>query len=115
MWLSSPTCDACGRACSRRGYGSSMAITRTPESFLIFVPLALPKGEFLALNLGLAVAAVLILVTVMMRFGLLAAAVALVTYTLLQSAPLMLGTGAWQAGPTVLVLAIVLGLGSYGF
>ena len=43
----------------------------------------------------------------MMRFGLLAAAVGLVTYTLLQSAPLMLGVDAWQMGPTLLVLAIV--------
>lgn len=84
-------------------------------AFLIFVPLALPKGEFLALNLGLAVGSTLILFLVMFRFGLLAAATALVAHTLLESAPLGMGMGSWQASRTVLVLVIVLGVGLYGF
>jgi len=94
-------------------------LRRTPvaivASFLIFVPLAFPKGEFLALDLGLAVGSTLILLWAMMRFGLLATVTGLVTYALLQSAPLGMGMGSWQASRTVLVLVIVLGVGLYGF
>jgi serine/threonine-protein kinase len=84
-------------------------------SFLIFVPLALPKGESLPLNLALAVTSMLVLLWVMMRFGLLAAAVGLVTHTLLESAPLGIGASSWQVAPAALVLAILLGVGMFGF
>jgi hypothetical protein len=94
-------------------------LRRTPvalvASFLIFVSLALPKGEYLALNLGLAVGSTLILLWVMMQFGLLAMMIGLVTYALLQSAPLGMGMGSWQANRTVLVSVTVLGVGLYGF
>ena len=80
------------------------------------MPLGLPKGEFLALNLALrgrvhapAPAGV------MMRFGLFAAVAGLFTHTLLQSAPLGMGMGSWQGSRTVLVLLIVLGVGVFGF
>jgi hypothetical protein len=51
----------------------------------------------------------------MMRFGLLAAAVGIVTHTLLQSAPLGMGLDSWPASRTWLVLAIVLAVGLHGF
>ena len=84
-------------------------------AFLIFVPLALPRGELLALNLGLAIVSTLLLMFVLMRFGLLAAGIGVLTNTVLQSAPLGMGLGSWPASRTVLVLAIVLGVGLYGF
>ena len=84
-------------------------------SFLVFVPLALPRGDNLALDVGLAVVSTLLLLVVMMRFGLLAAMTGLATHTLLQSAPLGMGMDAWPASRTAVVLAIVLGVGVYGF
>ncbi len=84
-------------------------------SFLVFVPLALPRGDNLALDVGLAVVSTLLLLVVMMRFGLLVAMTGLATHTLLQSAPLGLGMDAWPASRTVVVLAIVLSIGAYGF
>ena len=84
-------------------------------SFLIFVPLALPHGEILALDVGLAVGSTLILLWVMLRFGLLAAAVGLATHALLQSAPLGMAMDSWPASRTGVVLGIVVGVGVYGF
>ena len=84
-------------------------------AFLMFVPLALPRGENLALDVGLATCATLALFWTMLRFGLLPAAVGLVTHTLLQSAPLGMGMGSWPVGHTVVVLVMVLGAGIYGF
>jgi hypothetical protein len=84
-------------------------------AFVIFVPLGLPKGEFVALNLALAAAAMLALLWVMLRFGLLPAAIGLLTHTVLQTAPLGMGLGSWQSTPTLLVLALVMGVGVYGF
>jgi hypothetical protein len=92
----------------RRGVSFAVA-------FLIFVPLALPKGDFLALNLALAVASTVLLLWTMFRFGLLAAAAGLVTNMLLQSAPLGMSLSSWQATPSLVVLAVVLGMGLHGF
>jgi hypothetical protein len=84
-------------------------------TFAIFVPLGLPRGEFVALNLTLAVAASTILLFVLVRVGLLAAVVALVVHAWLEAAPLGLGLGTWAADATVLPLVLVFGLGCYGF
>jgi hypothetical protein len=81
----------------------------------LFVPLALPKGEILALNVGFAAIVTALLLVVMFRFGLLAGAVALLTHAALESAPLGMGLGSWPASRTLLVLAIVFGVGLYGF
>ncbi|HYM82343.1 MAG TPA: serine/threonine-protein kinase [Candidatus Limnocylindria bacterium] len=84
-------------------------------AFLIFVPLALPKGEMLALNLAFAICVSLLLLLALMRFGLLAAGVAMLTHAALQSAPLGMGIGSWTTSQTVLVLGLVLGVAGYGF
>ena len=82
---------------------------------VLFVPLALPKGELLALNVGFAVIITALLLAVMFRFGLLAGAVALLTHAWLESAPLGMGLGAWPASRTLLVLGLVFGIGFFGF
>jgi protein kinase-like protein len=82
---------------------------------LLFVPLALPKGEILALNVGFALLVTALLLAVMFRFGLLAGGVALLTHATLESAPLGMGLGSWPTGRTLLVLALVFGVGLYGF
>jgi hypothetical protein len=95
---------------SRRHSAAGIAV-----AFAIFVPLALPRGEFLALNVALAVGSTLLLLVALLRFGLLTAMVGLMTYTALQTAPLGIGLGSWSTSRTVLVLALVLALGLYGF
>jgi len=82
---------------------------------LLFVPLALPKGEVLALNVGFAVIITALLLAVMFRFGLLAGGVALLTHATLESAPLGMGLGSWPTSRTLLVLVLVFGVGLYGF
>jgi len=84
-------------------------------AFAIFVPLALPRGEFIGLNVALAVGSTLLLLIALLRFGLLTAMVGLMTYTALQAAPLGHGIGTWSTNRTVLVLALVLAVGLYGF
>ncbi len=84
-------------------------------SFLVFAPQALPRGDFFAIDITLAALSTLLLLGVLMRFGLLAAMVGLATHTLLQSAPIGMGMQSWPAIRTVVVLAIVLGIGVYGF
>jgi hypothetical protein len=84
-------------------------------AFLIFVPLALPKGEIVALNLAFAIGVTLALLWVILRFGLLATGVALITYAGLEATPLGLGFGSWPTLHVVLVPALVLGVGGYGF
>jgi hypothetical protein len=81
----------------------------------VFVPLGLPRGELVALNVALAFAASTILVSVLVRLGLLAAMVAMVVHALLEAAPLGLGLGTWATDATVIPLALVFGLGCYGF
>jgi len=82
---------------------------------VLFVPLALPKGELLALNLGFAVIVTALLLAVMFRFGLLAGAVALLVHATLESAPLGMGLGSWPTSRTLLVLGLVFGVGVFGF
>ena len=82
---------------------------------LLFVPLALPKGEVLALNVGFAAIITALLLAVMFRFGLLAGGVALLTHATLESAPLGMGLGSWPTNRTLLVLVLVFGVGLYGF
>ena len=81
----------------------------------LFVPLALPKGELVALNVGFAVIITALLMSVMFRFGLLAGATALLTHATLESVPLGMGLGSWPTSRTLLVLALVFGVGLYGF
>lgn len=82
---------------------------------LLFVPLGLPKGEFVALNFACAACVTLALLCVILRFGLLAAGAALITHAALEATPLGLGFGAWPTLHVVLVPALVLGVGGYGF
>jgi hypothetical protein len=84
-------------------------------AFLIFTPLGLPKGEIAALNWALAIGVTLVLLWTIARFGLLAVGVALVSYAVLEAAPLGLGFGSWAAPHAVLVPAMVLAVGGYGF
>lgn len=84
-------------------------------TFLLFVPLGLPKGDLLALNVALALISTLAVLFMMMRFGLLAAGAGLLTHTTLQSAPLGMAMGSWAAVSTWVVLILVLGCGTYGF
>ena len=81
---------------------------------MAFVPLALPRGEFVALNLALALASLFVLAWLALRVGLLAAAVALATHALLESAPLAPLGDTPQSRASLVVLAIVMGLGIYG-
>jgi serine/threonine-protein kinase len=82
---------------------------------LMFVPLALPKGEVFSLNLGFAVIITALLLSVMFRFGLLAGATALITHAALEAAPLGMALGSWPTSRALLVLILVLGVGFYGF
>ena len=82
---------------------------------LIFVPLALPRGEFVALNVALAMISTGLLLFLMVRFGLLAATVALLVHTVLEAAPLGMGVGSWPTSRTVIALALVMGVGLYAF
>jgi hypothetical protein len=82
---------------------------------VLFVPLAMPAGEFLALDVAFAVAVLVVLMVLMMRFGLLAATVCLLTHATLQSAPLGLALGAWPTSRTALVLLLLAGAATYGF
>jgi len=63
----------------------------------------------------LAVIMTALLLAVMFRFGLLAGAVGLLTHAVLESAPLGMGMGSWSTSRTLLVLALVFGVGLYGF
>jgi len=82
---------------------------------ILFVPLALPKGDLVALNVGFAVLVTALLLVVMFRFGLLAGGVALITHAMLESAPLGLSLGSWPTGRILLVLVLVFGVGLFGF
>src|SRR5262249_16850516 len=84
-------------------------------TYLVFVPLGLPKGELVALNVIFALFVAALLVTTMFRFGLLAGGVALLSHATLESAPLGMGLGAWPTRCTVLVVLLVFGVGVYGF
>jgi hypothetical protein len=91
------------------------AIAAFLVAFVIFVPLALPKGEVFALNIALAVAVTWFLLGTIRRFGLLAVGTALLTYAGLEAAPLGLPLNSWATRHGLLVLALVLAVGGYGF
>jgi hypothetical protein len=82
---------------------------------VMFVPLALPKGEIIALNFGFAVIVTALLLAVMFRFGLLAGSVGLLAHAMLESAPIGMGLGSWPTSRTLLVLGLVFGVGLFGF
>jgi serine/threonine-protein kinase len=84
-------------------------------AFVIFAPLALPRGDFPVLNWALAFLSTALLLVIMLRVGLLAAGVALVTHSALQAAPLGMAMDAWPLSRTLVVLALVAGVGVYGF
>jgi serine/threonine-protein kinase len=84
-------------------------------AFLLFVPLALPKGEVMALNIALAIGVTWFLLGTIRRFGLLAVGTALLTYAGLEAAPLGLPLGSWAMPHGLFVLGLVLAVGGYGF
>lgn len=56
-----------------------------------------------------------VILTTMLRFGLLPIAVAMATFNLLYSAPPTFDLSAWYAGSTLLALLSVVALAGYGF
>jgi hypothetical protein len=82
---------------------------------LVFVPLAMPDSGHFVVDAAFAVAVVVGLTALMMRVGLLAATVCLVTHATLQSTPLGLGLGGWSTGRTAVAVAILAGAALYGF
>jgi len=79
----------------------------------IFVPLALPRGEFMGLNVALATCSTVILLFALLRFGLLPTVVGMLVHAALEVAPL--GMGSWAASRAALVPALVLAIATYGF
>ena len=90
-------------------------VTAVGAVAVLFVPLALPKGESMVLNVAFAVIITALLLFVMFRFGLLAGGTALLTHAMLESAPIGMGLGSWPTSCTLVVLALVFGVGLYGF
>ena len=86
-----------------------------PVTFLLFVPLAMPRGEFPAINLAFAALSLAVVLFVLMRFGLLAATAGLVVNAMLQSAALNWNLGHWSGSSTLFALLLVGGIGAYGF
>ena len=84
-------------------------------TFLLFIPFALPKGEFLLFNIAFAALSLGLVFFVMMRFGLLPAIVGLLVHSMLQSTPLQWEPGTWAHGVTLLVIILVAGVAMYGF
>jgi serine/threonine-protein kinase len=82
---------------------------------VLFAPIALPKGELVALNVSFALFVTALLLVTLFRFGLLAGAVALLTHAMLELAPIGMSLGSWTTSRMMLVLALVLGLGLFGF
>jgi hypothetical protein len=91
------------------------AIAALVVSFLIFMPLALPKGEYLALNVASAALSTLLALAVMLRFSLLAAGVGLLIHATLESAALGMPMSSWSGQPALIVLLLVLAVGLHGF
>jgi len=81
---------------------------------LLFLPLAMPRGELPGLNVALAAWSMVAVLIVMMRVGMLAATLGLMVNSALQSTALDWNLGSWSGQGTVLVLLMVLGLGIYG-
>ena len=93
-----------------RNAALSIAVT-----FVLFVPFALPKGQWPLFNVAFAAASLGILFYVMMRFGLLAAIVGLLVNSTLQATPLKWEPGGWAQNATIFVLLLVVGVAIYGF
>jgi hypothetical protein len=91
------------------------AMLAVAVTFLLFIPFALPKGEWPALNIAFAAWSLGAVLLVMMRFGLLPAIVGLLVNSMLQSTALEWEPGAWSNGPTVVVLLLVTAVAGYGF
>ena len=81
---------------------------------LLFVPMAMPRGELVALNLALAMGSTAVLLVVLMRVGLLASMLAVFVNSALQASVLTWKLTVWPGNTTWVALAIVLGLGSAG-
>jgi hypothetical protein len=84
-----------------------------PLGFLFF--LLNVSGENLAIEIPFAVLIATIFVFVVLRFGLLAVAVAGVVDTLLRLSPITLDFSRWYAGRSLFALAVVLGIALCGF
>ena len=84
-------------------------------AFVIFAPSRCRARDFPVLNWALAFLSTALLLVIMLRVGLLAAGVALVTHSALQAAPLGMAMDAWPLSRTLVVLALVAGVGVYGF
>ena len=84
-------------------------------ALVLFTPLALPKGELAALNWALAIVVTTALLLTILRSGLLATLVALITYAALEASPLGLGVRGWAAPHALFALVLVAAIGSYGF
>jgi serine/threonine-protein kinase len=81
---------------------------------LLFVSVAMPRGELVGLNLALAGLSTTVLLGVLMRVGLLAAMTALIVHSTLQSNVLTWELTTWPGDTSWLALAIVLGLAGVG-
>ena len=84
-------------------------------TFLLFVALAMPRGEFLALNLAIATLSLTAVLAVSLRFGLLAATTGLAMGAILEAAVLNWNLGLWNAGSGLIAVSLVAGVGAYGF
>jgi hypothetical protein len=82
---------------------------------LLFVPMAMPRGELVGLNLALAMGSTAILLVVFIRVGLLAAMLGTFINSALQAGLLTWHLTVWPGNTSWVVLAIVLGLGGAGF
>jgi uncharacterized membrane protein len=83
-------------------------------ALLLFVSVAMPRGELVGLNLALAGLSTALLLGVLMRVGLLAAMTALIVHYTLQSNVLTWELTTWPGDTSWLALAIVLGLAGVG-
>jgi hypothetical protein len=73
------------------------------------------SGENLAIEIPFAVLMATILVFVVLRFGLVAVAVAGVVSSLLRLSPITFDFSRWYAGRSLFALAVVFGIALYGF
>ena len=81
---------------------------------VVFVSVAMPRGELPALNLALATLSVLVLLGVLIRVGLLAAMAGLFVHSTLEASMLSWNLLTWPGNTAWLPLALVLGLGGVG-
>ena len=84
-------------------------------ALLLFVPLGMPRGELVWLNLALPVVSMSVLLVVLMRVGLLAAMLGLFVNSMLQASVLTWNLTVWPGNTSWVALALVLGLGGAGF